>query len=55
MKLVAKGYSSKFISERFFLSEETIKIHRKNINKKLEIKNLKELITYATIFGLIEI
>jgi len=37
--LVSKGFNSKEISSKLLLSEQTIKIHRKNILKKLNVNS----------------
>jgi DNA-binding NarL/FixJ family response regulator len=54
LKLVAKGYTNKEISNMVFISEYTVKNHLKNITKKLEIKNRVQLTTFAIENGWIE-
>ncbi|MEA2042347.1 MAG: response regulator transcription factor [Bacteroidota bacterium] len=44
VKLIAKGDETKEIAEELFLSIWTVKTHRKNIYKKLNIKNQSELL-----------
>ena len=39
LSYVSKGFSSKEIAERLNISEQTIKIHRKNILKKLNVNS----------------
>lgn len=46
MKLIAKGLNSEAIGKELFLSEHTIKTHRKNILEKLNLKNTAELVTF---------
>lgn len=46
INLVAQGLSSKAIGEKFSLSIKTVESHRRNIYKKLKIKNVVELINY---------
>jgi len=53
IKLLADGLSSSQISERLFISEHTVKTHRKNILKKLDLHNSSELIQYALNNGVI--
>ncbi len=53
MKLLALGHSAKEISEQLFVSFNTIKRHRLNLYKKLEIEKITELIQYAQAFDLI--
>ena len=42
--LMAKGMNSQSIAEQLFISSHTVKVHRKNIFKKLEIHSVVELI-----------
>ncbi|SHH13028.1 LuxR family transcriptional regulator [Clostridium grantii] len=41
--LLLKGYTNKTITEELFISENTLKVHNRNIYKKLQVKNRKEL------------
>jgi DNA-binding CsgD family transcriptional regulator len=50
--LLADGKTSTDIGNVLFISNHTVNTHRKNINKKLKIKNVSELIKYTTIFDL---
>jgi len=47
IKLIAKGKSTEEISTELFISFETVKTHRKNIFKKLNINKVHELIKFA--------
>lgn len=47
IKLVVKGKSSAEIGEDLYISEHTVKTHRKNIFKKLGINHLSQLTTIA--------
>lgn len=47
IQYIAEGKTTKAISEILFLSFHTVGTHRKNIFKKLKIKNSSELILYA--------
>lgn len=47
LNLVAKGHSNKEISDKLFISENTVKNHLKNILKKLHLQNRVELTSYA--------
>ncbi len=53
IKFIARGLSSRQIGEAIFLSEETIKSHRKNIHYKLGITNVAELVDFAIKTGII--
>ncbi|WP_428228501.1 response regulator [Flavobacterium sp.] len=45
--LISLEYSGKEISEQLFISMNTVETHRKNIMKKLQIKNIIGLVKYA--------
>ncbi|WP_264554088.1 response regulator [Flavobacterium sp. N2038] len=45
--LISLEYSGKEISEQLFISINTVETHRKNIMKKLQIKNTIGLVKYA--------
>jgi DNA-binding NarL/FixJ family response regulator len=53
IRCLSEGLSSAEIAEKLFISPHTVKTHRKNILKKLEINNSPELIQYAINHGLI--
>ncbi len=44
LQLLREGYSSKEISQKLFLSELTVKTHRKNIMAKMDAKNVADLL-----------
>ncbi len=50
---VSKGYTSRVIAEKLFISEFTVIKHRKNIIRKLGLKNFHEVVSYAISNGLI--
>ncbi|RNC85610.1 MAG: DNA-binding response regulator [Balneola sp.] len=54
IRLIAEEFTMKEIAESLFLSEHTVKTHRKNIMAKLDVKNTAGLIKKAFILGLIE-
>lgn len=54
IRLIADELTMKEIAEKLFLSEHTVKTHRKNIMAKLEVRNTAGLIKKAFILGLIE-
>lgn len=45
LRLLAQGYTSKEISCQLFISEETVKTHRKNILRKTEVEKITELVS----------
>lgn len=53
VKLVSEGLTSNVIAERLFISPFTVVKHRKNIIKKLKVKNFNEVIRYAIVNSLI--
>ena len=50
---LADGLTSSQIGEKLFISEHTVKTHRKNILKKLDLHSSSELIQYALNKGII--
>ncbi|MEQ8906354.1 response regulator transcription factor [Ekhidna sp.] len=53
IRKLGDGLTSAQISEALFISEHTVKTHRKNILKKLDIHSSSELIQYALNNGII--
>jgi len=47
IRLVCKEFSSKQIAATLFLSEFTVNTHRKNIQRKLNVKNVAGLVAFA--------
>jgi DNA-binding NarL/FixJ family response regulator len=47
IKLIALEYSGKKISEKLFISTNTVETHRKNLLKKLKVKGSIGLVKYA--------
>ncbi len=47
VSLIGKGFTSPAIAAKLFISINTIKEHRKNILKKLNLKNVQELVAWA--------
>ncbi|RLD55086.1 MAG: hypothetical protein DRJ05_13535 [Bacteroidetes bacterium] len=44
--LMAKGKSNHYIADKLFISYNTIKTHRKNINRKLQLSTTADIIKY---------
>ena len=51
--LIAKGYNSKEIAHKLYLSNHTIKSHRKNILRKLEAQSSAEMIHKCHLMGVL--
>ena len=47
LELVVKEFTTKEIGEKLFISNNTVDTHRKNIMRKLEVKNTVGLVKYA--------
>ena len=54
IKLIAQEHSSNQIAEKLFISLNTVETHRKNLFKKLSVKNSLGLIKFALKHGLVE-
>lgn len=53
VKLIADGMDSIEIADRLFISPKTVKKHRSNILKKLNVKNTSQVVKEAILAGLI--
>jgi DNA-binding NarL/FixJ family response regulator len=53
IRLVSQELSNKEIADKLFLSELTIKTHRRNILRKLDIRNVAGLVNFAKENGLL--
>lgn len=47
IKLIAEGYTNNRIAEKLFISDHTVTTHRKNIMKKLGVRNTAGIVLYA--------
>lgn len=52
LKEMALGHSPKSIAKKLFSSENTIRTHRRNIKRKIKVKNDIELIYFAQSFNM---
>lgn len=50
LKLVTQGLTTKQVAEKLFLSAQTVKTHRKNISKKLDLKRVIDWEYFANVF-----
>ena len=55
IKCLAEGLNSKAIGIRLFISEHTVKTHRRNIMHKMNVKTSAELVRQAIAQGVIEL
>ena len=53
LQYVTRGYTNKDIAGTLFISENTVKVHLRNILDKLHMKNRAEAATYAAKIGLV--
>ncbi|WP_029287591.1 LuxR C-terminal-related transcriptional regulator [Pedobacter sp. R20-19] len=47
VRLLSKGYNSKEIGDMLFISEHTVNTHRRNMVRKLDLRNSYQLIVWA--------
>jgi DNA-binding NarL/FixJ family response regulator len=53
LDLLSKGYSTRDIAKKLFITEKTVESHRMHLVQKANVKNTVELIAYASVRGLI--
>lgn len=53
LQYVTRGYTNRGIADSLFISENTVKVHLRNIMDKLHMKNRAEAATYAVRMGLV--
>lgn len=53
IRLMAEGLTSQEIADKLFLSEHTVKTHRKNVLRKLNMSNSSQVVQFAQSNGLI--
>lgn len=53
LNLIVTGYNNKIIADRLFISENTVATHRRNIMKKMHVKNTPQLIVRSLKQGLV--
>lgn len=54
LKALAAGYTNTQLSEKLFLSEHTVRTHRKNIFKKLDLKSMRDVVVFAQTFEILD-
>ncbi|MCB1179637.1 MAG: response regulator transcription factor, partial [Leptospiraceae bacterium] len=55
LKLIGEGKSNEEIAKQLWIALRTVKVHRQNIMKKLNIHNVAELVKYAIKSGIVEV
>lgn len=53
LDLLSRGYSTREISKKLFITEKTVESHRMHLVQKANVRNTVELIAYASVRGLI--
>jgi DNA-binding CsgD family transcriptional regulator len=53
LELISQGFSTKEIAQRLYVSEETVKSHRRHLFTKLSARNSPHLVRKAIISGMI--
>lgn len=53
IECIVKGMNSKAMADSLFISEHTVKTHRRNIMHKLGVKNTAELVTFSIEKGIV--
>ncbi len=53
LRLVARGYTNRNIAEELIITENTVKVHLRNILDKLQLRNRQQAAAYAVQEGLI--
>ncbi len=53
LQLIGKEYTNQEIADELFISTNTVFTHRKNLMKKLNVRNMAGLIRYASKYGII--
>lgn len=54
LKLIAEGMTNEEIGKKLWISGKTVKVHRQNIMKKLDIHRVADLVKYAIKSGIVE-
>ena len=51
LDLLSKGFSTRDISQKLFITEKTVETHRRNMAEKAKVKNTAELVAFAAARG----
>ena len=55
LRLLAEGHSAKAVARRLSISQKTVENHRANLMVKLNLRNIVELVRYASRLGLVDL
>lgn len=55
LKLLAQGHNARAVSEKLSISKRTVDVHKANIFKKMNFKNIAELVRYALKEGIVKV
>jgi len=53
LKMIARGDSNKIIADKLFISIHTVLSHRKNIYRKLNVKNTSDVVRFSLVMDLL--
>jgi DNA-binding NarL/FixJ family response regulator len=53
VRLLAQGATNREMAEKLFITQNTVKVHLKNILEKLKLRNRQQLVAYAVQEGLV--
>ena len=49
LKLISRGFTTKEIGEKLFISPRTVETHRRNIKSKLNVGSIIEMVRYYNV------
>lgn len=52
-ELIVNNHNNPQIANKLFISRNTVEQHRKNINRKLDVRTFKEIYSYALAFDVV--
>jgi FixJ family two-component response regulator len=52
MSRITRGLTSKHVAAEFGITENTVKVHRGNVTRKMGVKSLAELVRMADLLGI---
>jgi len=55
LRLIAQGKNTKEIADILYISPKTVQNHKYNIMKKLDLKNVVDMVKYAIKIGMVDL